>query len=211
MTQTFYYLGASHEIFSRDGSFEVRAPHLLEYVMVFSKLHQPSYSTLFRELTQTASLEDNWDGYGSRAPTRSAIGMADDLIRKCGQLNMLPDTVRASGEGGLCLIFEREGLDGAIEIHESGDIVAVVTEEGRDLPRAWLISDEEDDLRTLVDALRPGSRRASSSGESERGQRLHQQAAGEPFHRNFRIQAQYCGHQEGTRPILELGALQRYA
>lgn len=89
------------------------------------------------EISALRSIEDNWNGYGSPAPTLQAINAARDLAVRLFARSLSPDTATAAGEGGVAFTFLLPaGRQLTIESTNEDDFL-VVTSEGRDDANAY--------------------------------------------------------------------------
>jgi hypothetical protein len=124
--------------------------------------HQSSAETLntadalFARIDSLTQLPSNWDTYGAAAPSavtalwaKSATGLADGI-------GLTPIAIVPSPENGIGIAFRRGQRYGDIEIFNSGEILAVISD-GSGKPNVWevepTISGMADALRTIRDYL----------------------------------------------------------
>ena len=71
-----------------------------------------SRSTLARvtAIRKLYSLNSNWDGYGSVAPTDSSLAMAERFVREMPRDKKPVEQIKPDGEGGVSLIWN--GVEG---------------------------------------------------------------------------------------------------
>lgn len=81
-----------------------------------------SFEELERTLSQLASAPDNWNSYGSPAPTPKAIESARRILRTLEPERLAPRRVLLSADGGIALVFMSSSDNRAvIETLNSGD------------------------------------------------------------------------------------------
>jgi hypothetical protein len=56
-------------------------------------------------LSELSSVPDDWNGYGSPAPSTAAIGIARTILNTLWTERLLPRRVLPSAEGGVALVF----------------------------------------------------------------------------------------------------------
>jgi len=82
-------------------------------------------------------LPSDWDTYGAEPPSALAAHNAEDVLWLACGLDLRPDRVAPSSEGGVALTFLGEGRRyGHVECLDSGEIVALVSD-GRDRVDVW--------------------------------------------------------------------------
>jgi hypothetical protein len=65
-------------------------------------------------LTQLSSVPDDWNGYGSPAPSAEAIGIAKTILNTLWTERLLPRRVLPSAEGGVALVFSSANENRAV-------------------------------------------------------------------------------------------------
>ena len=74
------------------------------------------------------TLEENWNTYGAPAPNETAIENAAGALGHLSNLDVRPDRVAASTEGGVAISFFENGKYADMEFFNSGDIAAIVSD-----------------------------------------------------------------------------------
>jgi len=67
--------------------------------------HNETIENLRAAISNLSILEDNWNGYGSPRPSMEAIRSAESIVFRFMSLNVLPEKVTASADGGVALIL----------------------------------------------------------------------------------------------------------
>lgn len=93
-----------------------------------------------KQLTQLATLDDDWDSYGAEVPNQWAIDCAREVLKNLSSEDLKPSSIDASAEGGVCLSFQSDSHYGDIECFNSGEIFAVTSKNGEDT-EVWEIQD----------------------------------------------------------------------
>jgi hypothetical protein len=122
-------------ICSREGSEYVR--QVIAQVELENKL---------RKLSQ---LTNNWDSYGSEAPSAAAVSSALEIGTIFIKLGLVPDVAVPSSEGGIALCFMRNKKYADVELFNSGSIIAV-RHSPQDNPKAWSITRDNAALEAAV-------------------------------------------------------------
>jgi hypothetical protein len=99
---------------------------------------QSQYLTLYdvfkrqaKLLTQLSSVPDDWNGYGSPAPSTEAIGIAKAILNTLWTERLLPRRVLPSAEGGVALVFSSANENRAvIETLNSNEAFILVYDRG---------------------------------------------------------------------------------
>jgi hypothetical protein len=65
-------------------------------------------------LTQLSSVPDDWNGYGSPAPSTEAIRVAKTILNTLWTERLLPRRVLPSAEGGVALVFSSANENRAV-------------------------------------------------------------------------------------------------
>ena len=108
--------------------------------------------TSLSELHSMKDLPDNWDSYGGRATTDTAVSITEKLLRSLAQLagdNTMPYHMAPLPDGGVYLEWRAKGIDGKVivDIGQEGEIgyLKVIRTKGK------RISEERDNVgRGLV-------------------------------------------------------------
>lgn len=94
---------------------------------------------LEKKLRKLARLSNNWDTYGSEAPSAAAISSALEIGVTFIKLGLIPDVTTPSSEGGIALCFVRNNKYADVEFFNSGSIIGV-RHSPQDDPKAWTIT-----------------------------------------------------------------------
>jgi hypothetical protein len=65
-------------------------------------------------LSKVTSLKDNWNSYGSPAPSTVAVSGAKEILEYLADAVIAPDNLKASAEGGVAIILSGAGKNRAI-------------------------------------------------------------------------------------------------
>jgi hypothetical protein len=94
----------------------------------------------FAELGALSRLAHDWNGYGSPAPSRRARFGAYEVIGVAMESGKRPDSVRASAEGGVAILFFKAPMTAGIEVANDGTAAAVFSD-GCGKVEAWEIAE----------------------------------------------------------------------
>lgn len=103
-----------------------------------------------QKLRELGALEENWNTYGASAPNDLAIESAAKALEYLNSLEVQPDRVAASSEGGVAVSFFENEEYADIEFFNTGEIAAITSNaSGREV---WEVSDSEveSSLDTIV-------------------------------------------------------------
>jgi hypothetical protein len=95
-----------------------------------------SFDHLREDLLSLISLRDNWDSYGAEPPLPGVIEMAREALFRLQEMDILPDAVVPSAEGGVGIVFVRSGRYADIELLNEGDTL-MSTYYGKDAPEVY--------------------------------------------------------------------------
>jgi hypothetical protein len=87
-------------------------------------------------MNQLASLQANWDTFGTERPSQEAIASAAAIAESFISFGLVPDAIVPSAEGGVAVCFLRNQKYVDIECLNSGEVLAV-RYSSCDNPRAW--------------------------------------------------------------------------
>lgn len=94
------------------------------YIRSFS-VESSALVRLQSQLAELADLEDDWNGYGAKAPNQRALTAAAEALDILNDLDIrLPSRIVASADGGVSLVFLVPGGYVDIECFNEGDILA---------------------------------------------------------------------------------------
>jgi hypothetical protein len=113
------------------------------------------YETMSNWLNELYSVPDDWNAYGSPAPTKPSIEISRGVLNSLWVENLIPDRALPSAEGGVALIFRTENDNRA------------VIETQNDLSTYVLLYDRKGNSRTL-DWSDPGPARSEALRQLER-------------------------------------------
>ncbi len=110
-----------------------------------------SYLEMFLRLE---GLEDDWDGYGTAAPSDEAIRKAKRCVCELARLGRFPSKIGASAEGGVGIVF-RTGIGryAEIEVFNDGAAIACAVN-GRDDPDPAIWDVDLEDLKPTAERIR---------------------------------------------------------
>ena len=104
---------------------------------------------LEKKLRKLVRLSDNWDSYGSEAPSAAAIASALEIGAVFIKLGLTPDVTVPSSEGGIALCFMRNKKYADVEFFNSGSIIAV-RHSPQDNPKTWSITRDNVAIESAV-------------------------------------------------------------
>jgi len=99
------------------------------------------HAELSAKLGELAAFPPDWDGYGSDPPNATAVDRVRRVFAAALELDIAPSTVVPSAEGGVGVYFGSAARCGDIECFNTGEMVAVVSDDADDL-RVWEIDAE---------------------------------------------------------------------
>lgn len=82
------------------------------------------YLGLKDQIKGLGNLSENWNSYGAEAPSKEALGIALQILEDLFSLNLLPNNVLPSAEGGIGLVFLSGNKQADIEVFNDGDVLA---------------------------------------------------------------------------------------
>lgn len=109
--------------------------------------------TLQSQLAELANLEDDWNGYGAKAPSQRALRAAAELLVMLNDLDFLPSRIVASADGGVSLVFLIPDGYVDIECFNEGGILAGFQLPGRPPEVGEIVLDKES-LSELSERIR---------------------------------------------------------
>jgi hypothetical protein len=107
---------------------------------------------LEEKLRKLARLSNNWDSYGSEAPSAAAISSALEIGAAFIKLGLTPDVTTPSSEGGIALCFMRNKKYADVEFFNSGSIIGV-RHSPQDDPKAWSITRDNAAIELAVNII----------------------------------------------------------
>lgn len=84
-------------------------------------------SSSWQQFRKTREAKPNWDGYGAASPNAIALANAQALLETLTADGLFPEFIQPSPEGGVTISFLRGSRHAAIEMHNDGDAVAVIS------------------------------------------------------------------------------------
>lgn len=106
-----------------------------------------------RTLSHLQKLERDWDTYQSDAPNELAVQLTRDVLRKLLDEDFEPSSLNPSSDGGVCLSFRNANRYGDIECFNSGEVMAVISDAGRDTI-VWELANLPSDIPRAVNRIR---------------------------------------------------------
>lgn len=104
-------------------------------------------------LWQTRNLKPGWDTYGADPPNESARELAYEVLALLQAGDIAPARLLPSVEGGISISFVRGNARAAIEIFNTGEIVAA-TYSKDDEPVVWELDKSEGSIRDSIGTIR---------------------------------------------------------
>jgi hypothetical protein len=124
-----------------------------------------SFDRLSRTLTHLESVPDDWNTYGSPAPSARSIKVARSIFNTLRSEHLLPKRVLPSADGGVAFVFSSTTENrAAIEtLNSEESFVLLYDRKGNSRTLDWAESGSKQDemLNTLRDHLRGASLAAS--------------------------------------------------
>ena len=111
------------------------------YAMGGTALLVRDLSHLVGLVDATGVLKDNWNGYGSPAPSPTARENARRVLENLAENSPDPSRISPSAEGGIAITFARGGKIATVECSNSGAISAVRSDRVQE-PEAWDVAGE---------------------------------------------------------------------
>lgn len=99
-------------------------------------------------------LPPEWPEESIEAPGIRASRLADCVLRLLAEIDFPPAQLLPCLEGGVRIAFARAGRYAAVELLNSGDMVATCSAEAGEAPRVWPVTSGVADLETTLDAIR---------------------------------------------------------
>jgi hypothetical protein len=107
----------------------------LAKMSAFHTLEQ-QYAQLLDELARLASLEQDWDTFGSEAPSENALLAAKRALLELKSFRAEPTAIRPSGEGGVGICFTHADVYAHLEFLNDGSVHALAYSDVR-RPVSW--------------------------------------------------------------------------
>jgi hypothetical protein len=106
---------------------KIDLPKTEELLKLLQKTKNISWQNSFKtKLKEFRQLTDNWNGYGSSAPNRIAIGSCETILNILHEKNFQPSTIYASAQDGVTITFAVDQRRGILECYNDGDIISFV-------------------------------------------------------------------------------------
>ena len=100
------------------------------------------FSQAFARISELQKLKTDWDTYGSEAPNDTAAHLTRKVLRHLLDEGFEPSSLSPSSDGGLCVSFRKSDRYGDVECFNSGEVMAIVSDAGRDT-EAWELSNSQ--------------------------------------------------------------------
>jgi hypothetical protein len=91
-----------------------------------------------QKLDKLCMLRNNWNSFDSEKPAIATIQAAFQVVNVLVALDLIPDAILPSAEGGVAICFVRHGKYADVECLNSGEILAVTSTRG-EKPHAWAL------------------------------------------------------------------------
>jgi len=114
----------------------------------------PVWLAAARQRLTGLGLPPEWPEESIEAPGLRASRLADCVLRLLAEIDFPPDQLLLCLEGGIRIAFARAGRYAAVELLNSGDIVATCSAAAGEAPRVWPVTPGVADLETTLDAIR---------------------------------------------------------
>jgi hypothetical protein len=105
------------------------------------------------ELDGLRKLRVDWDSYGAEPPNALAVSALRRILLQVSQAGLEPTKIAPSAEGGAAVCFVHEDKYADVECFNNGDVLAVTSEEGRDL-EVWEVSEESAAVERTLEKIR---------------------------------------------------------
>ena len=102
-----------------------------------------------RNLKGLTALELDWNTYGAPAPNKIAVENATNALRLFSKVDVRPDRVAPSAEGGIAISFFEGERYSDIECFNSGEIAAIVSDATN--REVWEVAESE--LQTSLERI----------------------------------------------------------
>lgn len=104
------------------------------------------------QVVRLAQLQHGWDSYGSPSPSPESVAIAAVIVTASFDANLPPTAVVPSAEGGVGIVYRRDGKHADIECFNDGEIVALTAHQDGP-PHTWTVSPDEIDstIRSIRD------------------------------------------------------------
>lgn len=106
----------------------------------------------WQQLTEASKAPSNWNSYGAEAPNATAVSNSRSLLEALSLAGILPSFVHPSPEGGITMSFLSGTRHAAVEMHNDGDAVAVISSKPGD-PAVWEFSPGSDEETEAISRL----------------------------------------------------------
>ena len=104
-------------------------------------------------LDSLRDIPEGWDGHGAEAPNDAAVANTRRVLDILQSIGFHPDRIAPSAEGGIMLSFYVGKRYGDIEMFNTGEIFAVISD-GTGNPQVWEVTDEGDDIMKALEIIR---------------------------------------------------------
>jgi hypothetical protein len=84
------------------------------------------------------NLSPSWDSYDAPVPEAAAFRQAGAALEILNDLDLRPDRITPSAEGGIAFVFAREERYADLECLNTGEILAVKCDRGGE-PEVWTV------------------------------------------------------------------------
>lgn len=105
-----------------------------------------------RQLESLRDLTKGWDGYQAEPPSTTSLQNARSLLEALSLMNIVPERVAPSADGGVALILSTHPVYRAIECFNDGEIVASLSDRAF-RHEAWETGLSPNALRTTLERL----------------------------------------------------------
>lgn len=102
------------------------------------------------QLRSLRNLQDDWNGYGSKAPNSIALINSQTVLDILHQMNFPPMAIAPSAEDGIAISFAKANKNAIIECYNDGDILAI-TYKGAEEPELMEIGDSTSEIAEALD------------------------------------------------------------
>jgi hypothetical protein len=115
-------------------------------------LHRTKTSWVLKakeEIESLTSLPDDWNGYNSKCPNTKAATFATLLLDEAFKLNLQPNRISPSAEGGIAISYFNQNKYADIECLNNGKILAVKTGKTNET-EVWEVSTDANSLSCAI-------------------------------------------------------------
>jgi hypothetical protein len=88
---------------------------------------RPEVQNCLEQFRRLSTIQANWDSYNAPAPRIETIEGSVPFVKMCLYMNLIPDDIGASVEGGITISFTKNEKYAAVEFYNSGETLALLS------------------------------------------------------------------------------------